>query len=46
MTRAMAWLRSMGIKLLEESKKYDAKGNVICIYLKEEIAGFAIHIVA
>ena len=46
MTRAMAWLRSMGIKLLEESKKYDAKGNVICNYLKEEIAGFAIHIVA
>ena len=46
MTRAMAWLHGMGIELLEESRKYDAKGNVICVYLKEKIAGFAIHIVA
>lgn len=46
MRRAMAWLSRMGVELIEESKKYDAKGNVTCVYLKEEIAGFAVHIVA
>ncbi len=45
MPRAMAWLRGMGVELNEESFQYDANGNVTCAYLKDEIAGFAIHIV-
>lgn len=45
MVRAMAWMGSKGIEMLEESKQYDDKGNLTCIYLKDEIAGFAIHIV-
>lgn len=46
MKRAMAWLGKMGVELREESRKFDAKGNVTCVYLKEEVAGFAVHIVA
>ena len=33
------------IKFNEESAKRDAKGNLKAIYLKEEIGGFAVHLV-
>lgn len=44
--RAMAYLQSKGVELEEESIKRNAAGQITCIYLKQEIAGFAFHIVA
>ena len=43
--RAVKYLRAMGVEFLEESCQYDATGELTCIYLKEEIGGFAIHLV-
>ena len=43
--RAKAYLEKMGIEFNEETAKYDDKGNLTVIYLKEEICGFAIHLV-
>ncbi|MBQ7761133.1 MAG: bifunctional 4-hydroxy-2-oxoglutarate aldolase/2-dehydro-3-deoxy-phosphogluconate aldolase [Clostridia bacterium] len=43
--RAKSYLEKMGIEFNEETAKYDAKGNLTVIYLKEEICGFAIHLV-
>ncbi|MBQ7353313.1 MAG: bifunctional 4-hydroxy-2-oxoglutarate aldolase/2-dehydro-3-deoxy-phosphogluconate aldolase [Clostridia bacterium] len=43
--RARAYLEKMGIEFNEDTAKYDAKGNLTVIYLKEEICGFAIHLV-
>lgn len=43
--RAVAYFRSKGIPLREEFKNVDAKGNLIAVYLEEEIGGFAVHIV-
>ena len=42
--RAVAYLRAKGVKINEESAKYNAKGKLIAIYLEEEIGGFAIHL--
>ena len=35
----------LGVEFNEESAKRDAKGNLKAIYLKEEIGGFAVHLV-
>ena len=43
--RARAYLERMGIEFIEESAGYDDKGNLKIIYLKDEICGFAIHLV-
>jgi 2-dehydro-3-deoxyphosphogluconate aldolase/(4S)-4-hydroxy-2-oxoglutarate aldolase len=43
--RAKAYLEGMGIEFNEETAKYDAQGNLTIAYLKDEICGFAIHIV-
>jgi len=43
--RAVAWLERGGIALDHANAKKDAKGNVTAIYLKEEILGFAVHLV-
>jgi 2-dehydro-3-deoxyphosphogluconate aldolase/(4S)-4-hydroxy-2-oxoglutarate aldolase len=43
--RAMAYLAKQGIEFNYETAKYDAKGNIKVIYLKDEICGFAIHLV-
>lgn len=43
--RAMAYFESKGIELNEESIKYNKAGNITCIYLKNDIGGFAFHIV-
>ncbi len=43
--RAMAYLEESGVEFREESRQFDKKGNLTCVYLKEEIAGFAIHLV-
>ena len=44
--RAVNYLSTvLGVEFNEESAKRDAKGNLKAIYLKEEIGGFAIHLV-
>lgn len=44
-SRARAYLERQGIAFNEETAAYDANGNLKVIYLKDEIAGFAIHLV-
>jgi 2-dehydro-3-deoxyphosphogluconate aldolase/(4S)-4-hydroxy-2-oxoglutarate aldolase len=43
--RAQAHLERRGVAFNSESAKTNAKGAVIAIYLKDEIAGFAVHLV-
>lgn len=45
LVRAEAHLRSKGVTLNDASRKYDAKGRCVAVYLAEELAGFAIHLV-
>ena len=43
--RAVNYLSSvLGVEFDETTAKTDAKGNMKAIYLKEEIGGFAIHL--
>ena len=41
---AKAYLEGKGCTFQDESAKYDAEGNLIVIYFKDEIAGFAVHL--
>lgn len=41
----LAWLVEQGVALREDYRKYDATGNLSCVHLKDDIAGFAVHIV-
>ena len=44
--RAVNYMETvLGVEFAEETAKKDAKGNLKAIYLKEEIAGFAVHLV-
>ncbi|MGE4275569.1 MAG: bifunctional 4-hydroxy-2-oxoglutarate aldolase/2-dehydro-3-deoxy-phosphogluconate aldolase [Lawsonibacter sp.] len=43
--RAVAYFQSKGIPMREEFKNVDAKGNLVAVYLAEEIGGFAVHVV-
>lgn len=43
--RALAWLENQGYEVIEESIKYKPNGNVLAAYLKDEVGGFALHIV-
>ncbi len=43
--RAEAYLASKGIKVIEESRNCDDKGNTKAIYLDMDICGFAVHLV-
>jgi 2-dehydro-3-deoxyphosphogluconate aldolase/(4S)-4-hydroxy-2-oxoglutarate aldolase len=43
--RAVAYFSRRGIPLRDEFKKVDENGNLIAVYLSEEISGFAVHIV-
>ncbi len=44
--RAEAYLRRMGVEFIDETRGFDAKtGKESVIYLKEEIGGFAVHLV-
>jgi 2-dehydro-3-deoxyphosphogluconate aldolase/(4S)-4-hydroxy-2-oxoglutarate aldolase len=45
MKRAVAHLERKGFVFNPESAKTDAKGALIAIYLSDEIAGFAVHLV-
>jgi len=42
---AREFLASKGIEFIEETAAYDENGKLKVIYLKEEICGFAIHLV-
>lgn len=45
MERAMEYLSAVsGVEFQEQTQKKDEKGNVTAIYLKEEIGGFAVHL--
>ncbi|MFA6845555.1 MAG: bifunctional 4-hydroxy-2-oxoglutarate aldolase/2-dehydro-3-deoxy-phosphogluconate aldolase [Sphaerochaetaceae bacterium] len=43
--RAVAYFARNGVPLRDEFKSVDANGNIIAVYLAEEIGGFAVHIV-
>jgi 2-dehydro-3-deoxyphosphogluconate aldolase / (4S)-4-hydroxy-2-oxoglutarate aldolase len=43
--RAIAYLERAGIAFDYENAKKEAKGNITALYLKEEILGFALHLV-
>ncbi len=43
--RAIAFLERKGFVFNQDSAKRDAKGKLTAIYLEEEIAGFAVHLV-
>ena len=42
--RAQAFFERQGVEFNPDSVKTDAKGNIAAVYLKEEIGGFAIHL--
>jgi len=42
--RAIFHLERQGTAFLSDSAKYDEKGNLAAIYLKDEIGGFAVHL--
>jgi len=43
--RARAFFERQGVEFNAESAKTDAKGNLLAVYFKEEIGGFAVHLV-
>lgn len=43
--RAIAYLKRIGVEIDEETITYDDKGKPKFVYLKDEICGFAIHLV-
>lgn len=43
--RAKAYLERLGVEFNESTATYDDKGNLKIVYLKEEIGGFAFHLV-
>ena len=44
MDKAVAYLERQGVELDYDSAKYDEKGKMNFIYLKEEFGGFAVHL--
>ena len=44
MERAVYHLEKQGVTFIEESAQYDANGKLTCIFMKNEINGFAIHL--
>lgn len=43
--RAVNYLEYQGVEFDQSSAKYDDKGSLKAIYLKEEVGGFAVHLV-
>lgn len=43
--RAMAYFEAMDIPLNEDGFKYNKNGEISCVYLKDDICGFALHVV-
>lgn len=44
LNRAVSYLKARNIEFDESTAKYDDKGNMIAIYMKQEIGGFAVHL--
>ena len=44
-SRALAWFRSQGVSVREDTIRTNAQGKVLSFYLQEEIGGFAVHVV-
>lgn len=42
--RAIAYLERQGVEFDQETAKYDAKGNLVAIYMKGEVGGYAVHL--
>lgn len=42
--RAVAYLERMGVEFDHSSKQIDSKGNYPAIYMKEQLGGFAVHL--
>ncbi len=42
--RAIRYLKFMGARFDEDTAKYNAKNQMVAIYLSEEIGGFAVHL--
>ena len=42
--RAVAMLKRKGVQILEKNCRYDDKGNLINVFLEEEIGGFGFHV--
>lgn len=42
--RAIYYLETQGVELDMSTAKYDQNGNMIAVYIKDEIGGFAIHL--
>ncbi|MGN0909535.1 MAG: bifunctional 4-hydroxy-2-oxoglutarate aldolase/2-dehydro-3-deoxy-phosphogluconate aldolase [Succinivibrio sp.] len=42
--RAYWYLRRRGVEFIEDTVSHDDKGRITCAYLKEPLAGFAIHL--
>ena len=45
MESAIAWLRAKGVEFSEETVVKNAEGKYGAVYLKEEVGGFAIHLI-
>lgn len=45
MSRALAYLKNNEIAIIEDSIRIDDKGKLVSAYLKDEVCGFAVHIV-
>lgn len=43
--RALEYFKNNGVEVIEESIRYDDKGKLVSAYLKQEVCGFAVHIV-
>ncbi len=43
--RAISYFTAKGIAFNDESAKLDDKGNMVALYMKNEIGGFAVHLV-
>lgn len=44
MVRAVKFFERSNVEFIEDTKKYDDNNNLIVVYLKEEIGGFAFHL--
>jgi len=43
--RAVAYLERQGVCFNKDSAKFNAKGQMVAIYLAQEVGGFAVHLV-
>lgn len=44
MPRAIAYLKRIGVEFNDETWTKDEKGNIVNVYLKNDIGGFAVHV--